>query len=137
MPTAFAKFSHVTSTAVLCTCKHSRHHSTCTTLAQNSSLLLAEALGLLDGVGELLGELVVRLVGREVEPVEAGVRARQPRVLPHLLDAEPLRAVAPHQLGEAAHRHAARPADELQQAGALLVVHRADELRDRAGQFRL
>ena len=64
---------------------------------------MAETLGLLDGVGELLGELVIRLVRREVESVEARVRTRQPRVLPDLLDAEPLGAVTTHQLSEASH----------------------------------
>ncbi len=47
-------------------------------------LLLAEALRLLDGEGELLDELVVGLVRGQVQPVEARVRARQPRLLPDL-----------------------------------------------------
>ena len=90
---------------------------------------MAETLGLLDGVGELLGELVIRLVRREVESVEARVRTRQPRVLPDLLDAEPLRAVAPHKLGEPADGHSTRPANELQEAGTLLVIHGSDKLQ--------
>ena len=47
-------------------------------------LLLAESLGLLDGKLELLHELLVALVGGQVEAVEAGVGPWQPTVLPHL-----------------------------------------------------
>lgn len=60
-------------------------------------LLLAEAFRLLYGVVEFLHQLVEALVRRQVEPVEAGVGARQPRLLAHLLDAKPLRPVRAHQ----------------------------------------
>ena len=56
--------------------------------------LLTEALGLLDGERHLLDQLFVALVGRQIQPVEARVRARQPSVFAHLLDAETLRPVA-------------------------------------------
>ena len=47
-------------------------------------LLLTEALRLLYGELELLDELLVALVGRQVQAVEAGVRPRQPAVLANL-----------------------------------------------------
>ena len=59
------------------------------------SLFLTEALGFFDGETELLDQLLVALVRRQVEAVEARVRARQPRLLANLLDAESLRSVAP------------------------------------------
>ena len=96
-------------------------------------LLLAEAFGLFDGEGEFFDELLVRLVRREVEPVEAGVGPRKPRLLSDLLDAEPLRTVGAHQLGEAADGNAAGAADELQQPAPLLVVHRANKLQRQSG----
>lgn len=91
-------------------------------------LLLSEALRLLDRIVQLLDELLVRLVRRQIEPIEAGVRSRQPRVLAHLLDAVALRSVRAHQLGKAADRHATRARHELQQTGALLVVRFAHKL---------
>ena len=47
-------------------------------------LLLAETLGLLYGELELLDELLVALVGRQVQPVEAGVGSGQPAVFSNL-----------------------------------------------------
>lgn len=94
------------------------------------SLLLPEPFSLLDCVVQLLHQLVVALVRRQIQPVEARVRPRQPRVLTDLLDAEPLRPVGAHQLGKAAHRNAARPRHKLQQPGALFVVGFADKLKD-------
>ena len=58
-------------------------------------LFLAEAFGLLNGVVEFLNELLVGLVWRKVESVEAGMAARQPCLLADFLDAEMLRPVAP------------------------------------------
>lgn len=58
-------------------------------------LFLRETFRLFDGVGELLDQLFVALVGREVEAVEASVASGEPCLLTHLLDAETLGAVAP------------------------------------------
>ena len=57
--------------------------------------LLTKAFRLLDGQVEFFHQLVVGPVGRKVEAVEAGVAPRQPSLLPHLLYAEALWAVAP------------------------------------------
>jgi len=91
-------------------------------------LLLAEALCLLDRVGELLGELLVALVWRQVQTVEAGVRARKPRVLANLLNTEALRPIGAHELCKSAHWDTTGAADELQQARPLLVVHGTHKL---------
>ena len=95
-------------------------------------LLLPEALCLFNDHGELFGQLVVGLVGRQVEAVEAGVGAREPGLFAHSLHAEALGPVRPHKLGEPAHRDPARPAHELQQARTLLVFARPDELEIKA-----
>lgn len=72
-----------------------------------------EALCLLDGKVQLLDKLLIALVRRQVETVEAGVTAWQPRVLADLLDAESLRPIAPHEFGEAANRKSTCSGDEL------------------------
>lgn len=58
-------------------------------------LLLAEPLGLLNGVVEFLHQLVVAAVGREVESVKAGVRPWQPRLLADFFYTESLRSITP------------------------------------------
>ena len=83
---------------------------------------MAKALGLLDGEQELLFELVVALVGREIEPVEAGVRARQPGLFAHFFYAELLRPCASDQSCEAADWQTTRAGHELQQARPLLTA---------------
>lgn len=100
-------------------------------------LLLPEPFSLLDCVVKLLHQLVVALVRRQIQPVEARVRPRQPRVLAHLLDAEALGPIGAHQLGESAHRNAARPRHKLQQPGALFVVGFADKLKDGMLKLKL
>ena len=60
-----------------------------------SGLFLSESLRLFDGEAELLDQLFVAFVRRQVESVEAGVTSRKPSVLSYFLDAETLRSVAP------------------------------------------
>ena len=63
---------------------------------------------------EPLPELLVALIGREVEPVEAGVGPGVAVGVAPLLDGEELGAVAAVQLLEAVHRHARRTRHKLQ-----------------------
>jgi hypothetical protein len=55
---------------------------------------LAEAFGFFDGEQELLFELIVAFVWRQVESIEACVRSRQPRFFADFLDAKLLRTGA-------------------------------------------
>ncbi len=59
-----------------------------------------ETLGALDGLDELVPELLVGLVGRKVEPVEAGVGPRVVSRAPPLLDGKQLGTVRSVQLLE-------------------------------------
>ena len=54
-----------------------------------------KALRALDGLDELVPELLVGLVGRQVEPVEAGVSPRVVGGAAPLLDGEELGTVGP------------------------------------------
>lgn len=58
-------------------------------------LFLAKAFSFLDGKRHLLYELLVTLVRWQVQSIEAGVRAWQPRLFAHLLNTETLRSIAP------------------------------------------
>ena len=71
---------------------------------------------------EPLPELLVALVGGQVEPVEAGVRPGVAVRVAPLLDGEQLRPVAPVQLLEPVHRHARRPRHELRVRGKLELI---------------
>ena len=77
------------------------------------NLFLTEALCLLNGVSEFLHQLIITLVGRKVQSVEACVRPGQPGVLPNLLNTESLRTVASHQLSESSNRNATRATHKL------------------------
>jgi len=57
------------------------------------------------------------------------VRARQPRLLAHLLDAEALWPVGAHQLGESSDWHSACSRHKLQQACPFLVIRLANKLQ--------
>ena len=78
-----------------------------------------EAFRSLNGPDEALSELLVALVGRQVEPVEAGVGPGVAVGVAPLLDGEQLGTVAAVQLLEAVHRHAGCPRHELKSVGDL------------------
>ena len=78
---------------------------------------------LLDGLEKVCAQFVVRLVGGQVELVEAGVRRRQPvggTVVS--VDLEFLRPVHPLQRREALQRHFRRPRHELHEFGLVGLV---------------
>ena len=81
-----------------------------------------EAFRSLNGPDETLSELLVALVGRQVEPVEAGVGPGVAVGVAPLLDGEQLGPVAAVQLLEAVHRHARCPRHELEAIGDLYLM---------------
>ena len=77
----------------------------------------------MNGLQQVGPQLVVSLVGREVQLVEAGVGRGQPVRRPVVLvDLELLSAVHPLQGGEALQGNLGRPSDELEELGLVRRV---------------
>lgn len=60
-----------------------------------ASSLLSESLGLLDGEGELLGELFIGCIGRKIQSVEAGMAPWKPGLGSCFFYTKQLSATAP------------------------------------------
>ena len=92
-------------------------------------LLLSESHRLLDRPGQLLLQRVVRLVRRQIQPVEARVTLRQRRLVLCLFDREASRAVAALQVLESVHGDTRGTRGELQKTRLLFRVPSANQLR--------
>jgi len=104
------------------------------------SLLHGEAAGLLNGLRQLVAEQLVRLVGRQIDPVKAGVRLGQV-LRGHVgsqVNGEQSRAHRSRgslQRSESLQWHSRRSRHKLQQAGSHLRAIRLDHLEEITTQF--
>ena len=103
-------------------------HVACTACCPNLLLLISINYPFFSP-DEPLPELLVALVGGQVEPVEARVRPGVAVGVAPLLDGEQLRPVAPVQLLEAVHRHARRPRHELRVRGIFELILAGNQSR--------
>lgn len=95
-------------------------------------LLLTKAKRLLNGNRQLLFEGLIRLVRRQVDPVEARVTLGQLADLARLLDRKAPRAIRPLEVLEAVDRNARRAGRELEEARLLLSRPGGDALPEPA-----
>jgi hypothetical protein len=91
-------------------------------------LLLSEADRLLDSPGELLCELVERLVRRQIQAVEARMRLGELRLFARLLDREATGSVGTLEIFETVDGDTRSTSGELQEARLLLGVPATNDL---------